>query len=331
MTSKRIAVVGAGIAGLNCLRRLQAAGLDVSLFDKARGSGGRSSTRRGEDSAFDHGAQYFTLERAAFAEEVELWHRAGVAREWLGKMVNLQSGKITAAEEKRRFVGVPGMSSICRHLTTDCATQYSFRVEKIQRRDGGLRLHGEKGLEAGEFAAVVLAMPSPQAAVLAADLAPDLAKRAGRIEFSPCWSVMLESETRLPIEFDAAFVHASELSWVARNSSKPERPERECWVLQAAPIWSELHLDSNPSEVCLALQRSFETATAIKLPKGFRSKAHRWAYAQPKYPLNSSCLFDADSGIGACGDWCSGPRIEGAFLSGLAMAEQLLEHFSCGN
>ncbi|KAA1260324.1 hypothetical protein LF1_28630 [Rubripirellula obstinata] len=33
-------------------------------------------------------------------------------------------------------------------------------------------------------------------------------------------------------------------------------------------------------------------------------------------------------GIAACGDWCGGPRIEGAFLSGMAAAGALLRHLT---
>jgi predicted NAD/FAD-dependent oxidoreductase len=42
-----LAVIGSGIAGLSCATMLQQAGLEVSLFDKGRGRGGRMSTRRG--------------------------------------------------------------------------------------------------------------------------------------------------------------------------------------------------------------------------------------------------------------------------------------------
>jgi predicted NAD/FAD-dependent oxidoreductase len=49
-----------------------------------------------------------------------------------------------------------------------------------------------------------------------------------------------------------------------------------------------------------------------------------WRYALPAEPLPDRCLFDGDTNIGACGDWCSGPRVEGAFLSGAAVAERLL-------
>lgn len=62
-----LALIGAGIAGLSCATALQQAGLEVSLFDKSRGAGGRMSTRRGDDWQCDHGAQYFPCRSGALA------------------------------------------------------------------------------------------------------------------------------------------------------------------------------------------------------------------------------------------------------------------------
>ncbi|MEM9262586.1 MAG: NAD(P)-binding protein [Pseudomonadota bacterium] len=58
-----VAVVGAGMAGLAAAKRLSAiASLDVKVFEKSRGIGGRLATRRIRDDGpmqeveFDHGA-----------------------------------------------------------------------------------------------------------------------------------------------------------------------------------------------------------------------------------------------------------------------------------
>jgi renalase len=47
---------------------------------------------------------------------------------------------------------------------------------------------------------------------------------------------------------------------------------------------------------------------------------HRWRYAQTTKPLGRSHIWDAKKGIGVCGDWCLGHRIEDGFVSGLEMA-----------
>ena len=71
-THSRIAIVGAGVAGLACARALADAGLHVQIFEKSRGVSGRMSTRRGELGQCDHGAQYFTARDPAFrAQELE--------------------------------------------------------------------------------------------------------------------------------------------------------------------------------------------------------------------------------------------------------------------
>ena len=51
---------------------------------------------------------------------------------------------------------------------------------------------------------------------------------------------------------------------------------------------------------------------------------HRWRYAFVDRPVGSACLLDAAAGLGACGDWCLGARVEAALLSGYAMAGRIL-------
>ncbi|MDX1741267.1 MAG: hypothetical protein R3178_08245, partial [Rhodothermales bacterium] len=52
--------------------------------------------------------------------------------------------------------------------------------------------------------------------------------------------------------------------------------------------------------------------------------AHRWSLAQAEEPLEDGCLWDESRRIGVCGDWCAGSRVEGAFLSGAAMAGRVM-------
>ena len=46
----------------------------------------------------------------------------------------------------------------------------------------------------------------------------------------------------------------------------------------------------------------------------------RWKCAKTMNPLGRSHLWDAKAGMGACGDWCLGHRVEDAFISGLELA-----------
>jgi renalase len=52
------------------------------------------------------------------------------------------------------------------------------------------------------------------------------------------------------------------------------------------------------------------------------ARLHRWQYATPTEPYPERCL-EVAPGVVLAGDAFGGPRVEGAYLSGLAAAEAL--------
>lgn len=74
----RVAVIGAGIAGLHCAYRLQQSGVDVTVFEASTRSGGRMFTAREKDygdQTFELGGELIDSNHAtmlALAEELEL-------------------------------------------------------------------------------------------------------------------------------------------------------------------------------------------------------------------------------------------------------------------
>ena len=79
---KRVAVIGAGLAGLTAAGVLAKHGHQVVILEKARGPGGRMSTRRDGNVRFDHGAQYFTARHPRFIAQVEAWQEIGLVQRW---------------------------------------------------------------------------------------------------------------------------------------------------------------------------------------------------------------------------------------------------------
>lgn len=322
-----VAVIGAGLAGLACARRLRESGHAVTIFEKSRGPGGRASTRREGALAFDHGAQYFTVRDPEFRSIVDGWRKLGVAVRWCGRVSVLGDGGGGAAgAEVERWVGVPGMSALGRQLAAGLDVRYGTRVAALAREGDGWRLGGEDGAELGRFQAVVVSAPPAQTAALLEAVSPALATRAAGVAMAPCWAVMAAFESSLELPFGGAFVRGrSPLSWVACDSSKPgRRADAETWVLHAAPGWSEAHLEDQPELVAAALLGAFGEALARRVDRPGHLRAHRWRYALPLADIEERCLMDESGSIVVCGDWCGGPRIEGAVLSGLAAARVLV-------
>ena len=321
-----VAVIGAGISGLMCARTLQDHGCEVTVLEKSRGLGGRMATRRADANLrFDHGAQYFTARDARFQRYVQSWLEDEVVQPWHGRVVVLNGGSIQ--KEKRetdRFVAVPGMNAICKHLGSELKVRLETRVRSLEREGQQWLLKDEQS-ELGRFDFTIVSAPAQQTAELLHEAAPQLATRVRDVEMAGCWAVMLAVTSSLGSDFDGAFVHESPLSWIARNSSKPGRDSQpETWVLHASPEWTSANLEESPEAVADQLIEEFWRVTnRAPADLAFRA-AHRWRFALPQEPLEHRYLFDRQLQVGACGDWCGGPRVEGAFLSGMATAGRVL-------
>jgi len=331
----RIAIIGGGVAGMSAAHALVDRGAAVTVFDKGRGPGGRASTRRPAPPTFDHGAQYFTARDPAFRRAVADWVRAGLAHEWSPRLGVIETlGEITdKPSSDTRYTGVPGMNAIVAHMvrTLDGRSEVRFeqRITRLERDAHAWRLACVDGAPDGAFDAVVVAIPGPQAADLIPDDSP-IAAQLETVAMQPCWATMAAFGARLPIDADAVFVNAdaSPLSWIARDSSKPDRPGGERWVLHASHDWSRERVDRDPDEIATAMLDAFRAATGASVPDPAFARAHLWLYALGSLDPEPGALLDPDRRLVVAGDWCAGGRIEGAYLSGVAAGDRLARTLS---
>lgn len=321
-----VAVIGAGISGLIAARILAEHGYPVTIFDKGRNPGGRTSTRQEGEYSFDHGCQYFTAHDRRFLRYVEAWVEQGIVSTWEARRASCLPGVVSPVhDDVVRYVGVPGMNAVARHLAKNLDLRPAVTVKSLVKADqDSWRLEASELIE-GNYEVVLCSAPPSQSAAILANVAPDLSSRVKDIPMQPCWTAMATFDYDLETVFDAAHFSASPLVWAANNGSKPGRLPHECWVLQASPSWTRDHLDMPPDEVAQRLLAAFFGSTGIASVTPRYLGAHRWRYASPAAPLGSGCLWDAEAGIGLCGDWCHSARLEGAFLSGLLLAERVLD------
>jgi predicted NAD/FAD-dependent oxidoreductase len=109
------------------------------------------------------------------------------------------------------------------------------------------------------------------------------------------------------------------VAWLARESSKPGRGHVERWTVQASAAWSQEHLEDSPERAQAKLLKAFSEITGIRATPA-HAEVHRWRYAKTLQPLGATHMHSAKQGIGLCGDWCIGHRVEDAFISGLELA-----------
>ncbi|KAB0651846.1 FAD-dependent oxidoreductase [Burkholderia diffusa] len=331
-SSSTIAIVGAGIAGLACARVLAEAGHRVTVFEKSRGVGGRTSTRRADGWQADHGAQYFTAQHPAFAAEVARWVASGAAAPWAARVASIGSlGPRELLAPAQRYVGVPGMTAPARHLSVGIETVLETTITELMHDEQGWRLiSAERGALAVHHDVVIVAVPAPQAVPLLRRAEPGLAVIAQRTEMRPAWAVMAQCGHLPDPGFDAAFVNFGPLGWIAHDTSKPGRTGVSTWVLHATPEWSQAHLEAPPERITRTLLDAFRDIVGATADT---ATAHRWRYAElapSSVAAPGRFAWRAGPRIGLCGDWLGGGKIEGAWLSGTglgsAVADTLITH-----
>ena len=84
-----IAIIGGGISGLTVANILRDYA-NVTIFEKARGVGGRMSTRRTEHFNFDHGAQFFTAKTKEFQSFLDPIIKQDIVQIWNARFVEFE-------------------------------------------------------------------------------------------------------------------------------------------------------------------------------------------------------------------------------------------------
>ena len=325
MVIRRVAVVGAGIAGLACARRLLASGHEVKIYDKGRCVGGRAATRRmqiGEsDLRFDHGAQYFTARDLAFRAQVDRLVAGGAVARYPNSVIGITDTTRSPFPDEPRFVGTRGMNGIAKALADGLDVETSCHIRELTRDADGWALALSSGVRTGPFDTVVIAMPAEQAAELLLPIAPSLAREAQAARTSPCWAAMLVFSSPIQVDFEAARVGGSSpLAWVAQM--KGNSSAYSCWVLHAKTAWSRENINQSVERVADELARGFSGLAHIDA-QPLHASAHRWRYAQVEISAGTPFAWDKGLGIGVCGDWRLGPRLELAWQSGDALGSEI--------
>ncbi len=310
-----MAVIGAGMTGLSCARELSRHGLAPVVLEKSRGLGGRMASRRVQAQALDHGAQFFTVRDPVFARAVRELRAAGAVAEWAPRQ-----GQPHGAVGW--YVGTPSMSRSLRTWSKGMEVRTRVRVQAVEAGADGCRVHLEEGSEL--FDVVACSAPAPQTRELCAGLA-DVGKALEPVQMAPCWALMARFQASLDTTLDALRPGHPVLAWACRHGSRPQRGSQpEAWVVHATPEWSAAHLEDAPDPVTAELLDALAQVLEQPLPTLLDAQVHRWRHAMVTEPLGQPFLALADGQLLLGGDWCLGPRVECAFLSGRAMASAII-------
>lgn len=310
----RIIVVGAGLSGLTAARELHAHGHTVTVFDKGRGVGGRLATRRAGNATFDHGAQFFTVRSDEFQKQVDEWLHTGVVREWCRGF--------ESEDGHPRYVGTSGMTALAKQLVQGLDVRTSTLVFSLAKQPNGWIVTTDDGVK-HETDAVILTAPLPQSFSLMFSAGIEMPEELRGIDYDRTVGLLVTlASSQHGIPHPGGLQNPDEVfSFIGNNEAKGVSGATAI-TFHANARWSldnfERPLDELGAELLLAAQPWLQGGIVA------HREVKKWRFATPQRVWPEPCWVHESGTLALAGDAFNGPKVEGAFLSGRAVARALL-------
>ncbi|PEN09431.1 NAD/FAD-dependent oxidoreductase [Longimonas halophila] len=346
--TKRIAIIGAGAAGLTAAWRLRNAPYEVQVFEKSRGYTGRAATRSHGTVRYDFGANYITRppERIRQLLTDTLPHDALATIDppvWtFDKAGNREPGD-PESNAAPRWTYAHGINTLGKLLVEDgnLSVQRTTRIHHLTRTGGAWQLHTEQGETHGPFHVVLSTPPSPQTVAILQRSSADAESEThirqciAALEvatYAPQFAYVfgLAAPLPRPEPFHALLNtdRAHPIAWMSIEDDKPGRvPSGQSVVsAQMSPDWTAERVDDDPAAYTDTVHALASDVLGVPLQPLAWTDAHRWRYAAPTAAAPDAPLNAAyEAGLYFAGDYRVGKgRVALAMDSGWTQAERIM-------
>ena len=306
--SKKVIIIGSGIAGISSSLKLKSYGINSIILDKGNFIGGRISTREvkigSSSSYFFHGAQFFTAKTHEFKKIIS----TGINGKYIKEFVNFYP---------KRYRGNKTMREFLLNLSIDLHIQQKVKIIGIKTDNNKIKVLDNKVKEWISCDGVISTLPAPQNYELLNQF-PSLQKTLNTGSYHSCIALMFtfdEIPSGLNTYYDF-YKKPGILSWMASGSNL------NVWTAHTNEKFSDLnyHKDKNflKEKIMSSIKQLF-FGSKIK----FHS-LHVWRYAK----VAKRCLgtqIDPKYSIAIAGDFLEGPNVEAAFISGNKAANLIFD------
>jgi renalase len=316
----KIAIIGAGFSASVLCHYLKEK--DIIVFDKARGPGGRSSTRKVDGiGVFDHGLQYISPKRKKFLEYIQ---NLKLVKKWEGDFIDVETGKVLP--KKDRYIGINGNNDFVKSTLDPTICKFNHKVNKIEHLNSVWNLTMDSGKQY-KAETVILTLPQMQTYELIKDL--NISFKTKENFMKPCFSLMLAIKNNELFKYSGYVInHSKIISWCANESSKEREQNNKDLTLLNIQSHEEYGFKNfkqykeNKEEILNEMLDEFFKIFKLKNEDIVHQNIHGWLYAFCD-DVTSPVFWDKKINLGIAGDWLTGGRAENSFINSKILLNEI--------
>ena len=305
--SKKVIIIGSGIAGISSSLKLKSYGINSIIVDKGNFIGGRISTRQVNNeiiSYFFHGAQFFTAKTHNFKKIIQ----TGIREKYIKEFGNFNP---------KRFRGNKTMRDFLLNLSKELHIQQKVKITDIEPDENRINVLDDKIKRWISYDGVISTLPAPQNYDLLNQF-PPLQKTLKTGSYHACIALMFTFD-EIPCDLKTYYDFYKKpgiLSWMASGSNL------NVWTAHTNEEFSDLNYNEDKEflkEKIMSHIKQFFFRSKIK----FHS-LHIWKYAK----VANKCFgpqIDPKYPVAIAGDFLEGPNVEAAFISGNKAADLIFD------
>jgi renalase len=259
-------------------------------------------------------AEFFTVRDSRFRGAVDRWKSSGWVKPWF-----TQNGHT-------RYRGTNGMARIMQEIAQPLNVRTATTVDHVQASETGWQIRTDAG-EEFSAKALILTPPAPQSLALLTSgidrLPAKVLSALKSIEFDPCFALLvtLSGPSGVPAP-GCVRPETGPIGFIADNTQKGISDGAAALTIHATAAFTRSNFELPHEEVAQLL---IAAAAPWLGSKVLAWQLHNWKYSQPITLCTRPFIYTAQpQPLALAGDAFGGPRIEGAFLSGMEAAGRIV-------
>lgn len=285
----KIAIVGAGFTGCYLAHRLQEFGVEVTIFEKSRGVGGRLATRKEGNYCINHGTASFEAKGVAFQKFCDGLVVEGVL------------------EKSEHHYGTEKMNNMLKYLSQSAKIKSLRYIDEIvYDRNQYELIDANENVYKG-YDALFLTIPAEQILNLNMNVNNHLLHELKKVQFDSITTLVLYGENVKTLE-------KAKLSAMP-NLKKLYSPSDDVLVLHMDRSFSNSLNHLNKKVIKSYIVENIKQVMPDFNVNDYGHFSHLWKYALTAKPLGQGCIYDKTTNFAVLGDWLLGHSVEDAFES----------------